>query len=546
MIINQVTLPSTKEGLRFDWHAPLKEDFITNLADRVLKQIQLSQSSRGITKEAAKLRQMSQTTIARHLLSALYNAHTVINSKATPIPVAVPKDSNLYSEKKTHVLNVPYSFRHFESVYKALVALTWIKVIKGKQGVAYTRIYASGTLTTTFDNLGLQWFKQTPNPKEALIILRDRIPLSIFPHKPCSKEKYTKITLETPETPETLQMADNLYRYNEFLIKHCVAFDLPDSALSTIAKAMAGDEDKYKHKYLDFSRVQLRRVFSRGDMSLHGRFYGGWWQSIPSKNKHYRTHITIDGHRTSEVDFSSVCLRIVYARKGISIDPKEDLYDIGLPEKQGAPGQRRQLVKTYINAIMNDEEETFRLEKEELRQLGLTHENLHSLVLKRHDPIKKELIAGIGLKTQFIDSRIAETIMLTMMNLGVLVLPIHDSFIVKDTHQKLLENIMLESFKKITGHPGSVDTTLPRLPMYFGYSEEDYSKVPEHLKIQPNVTLVGSGGSGGSGGSKLIHHKATKMSLYLNSWRRNQDNYSLSYPWNLNQSPKVPKVSWLA
>ena len=126
------------------------------------------------------------------------------------------------------------------------------------------------------------------------------------------------------------------------------------------------------------------------------------------------------------------------------------------------------------------------------------------------------------------------------MDLGVLVLPIHDSFIVKDTHQKLLENIMLESFKKITGHPGSVDTTLPKLPMYFGCSKEDYSKVPEHLKMQPNVTLVGSGGS------TLIHHKATKMSLYLNSWRRNQDNYSLSYPWNLNQSPVVPKVSWLA
>ena len=536
MTINQVTLPSTKEGLRFDWHAPLKEDFITNLADRVLKQIQLSQSSRGMTKEAAEQRHKSQITIAIHLLSALYNAHTVISSKDTRAPVSVPKDSNIYSVNKTHVLNVPYSFRHFESVYKALIALAWIKVIRGKQGAAYTRIYASGTLATTFDNIGLQWFKQTPNPQEALVILKDRVPLEILPHKPYSKEKYTKITLETPDTPETLRMAQNLYRYNEFLIKHCVAFDLPDSALHTIAKAMAGNKDKYKLKYLDFSRVQLRRVFSRGDMSLHGRFYGGWWQSISSKKKHYRTHITIDGHRTCEVDFSSVCLRIVYALKGISIDPKEDLYDIGLPEKQGAPGQRRDLVKKYINAIMNDEKGTFRLKKEKLRQLGLTHEDLHSLVLKRHDPIKEELIAGIGLKTQFIDSRIAETIMLTMMDLGVLVLPIHDSFIVIDKHQKLLENIMLESFKKITGHPGSVDITLPRLPMYFGYSTEDYSKVPEHHKVQATVTLVGPGDS------RLIDQKATKMSLYLKSWRLTQGNYSLSYPGNINQSPVVPRV----
>ena len=65
---------------------------------------------------------------------------------------------------------------------------------------------------------------------------------------------------------------------------------------------------------------------------MHGRFYDGWWQSIPSKDWQYRTHITIDGQRTCEVDYSSVCLRIVYALKGISIDPEEDLYDIGLPE----------------------------------------------------------------------------------------------------------------------------------------------------------------------------------------------------------------------
>ncbi|MCS5594780.1 MAG: hypothetical protein NZ730_09590 [Porticoccaceae bacterium] len=412
-MITQITPPTVKEGQRFDWHSPIDADFITSLADSVLEEIYRSQSTRGITKEVSEKRLESRTTIAIHLLSALYNAHTVINSKGTPTPVSVPRDTNLYSEHCTHPLRVPYSYRYFDSVYQALKALGWIKVVKGQEGSAYTRIYARGELAATFDRIGLRWFKQTPNKEDALIVLRTRVESKTPTHKPYSRKKYTKITLDTPDTPETHQMAANLYRYNKFLTNHCIAFDLPDSTLYTIAKDMAGNKDNegYNLKYLDFSRVQLRRIFSRGDMSLHGRFYGGWWQSIPSKEKQYRTHITIDGHRTCEIDYSAVCLRIVYALQGISIDPKEDLYNIGLPNWQGSSDPRRQPVKTYINAIMNDEEGGYRLDKEELGFLGMTHKELHALVLRRHNPIREELIASIGLKTQLIDSQIAEDIM---------------------------------------------------------------------------------------------------------------------------------------
>ena len=134
-----------------------------------------------------------------------------------------------------------------------------------------------------------------------------------LPCRPFRKQKYPKITLDTPETPETRRMAENLYRYNEFITQHCIAFDLPDSALVTIAKAMAGNEDKYKLKHIDFSMVQLRRIFSRGDMSLHGRFYGGWWQSIPSKDwaiqdsYHHRRPQDLRSRLLSSVPKDSLC-----------------------------------------------------------------------------------------------------------------------------------------------------------------------------------------------------------------------------------------------
>jgi hypothetical protein len=432
---------------------------------------------------------------------------------------------------------MPYPYRPFATVYDCLLELGWIHIIPGKEGNGFTRIYAVGGLAAHFRMVGLRWMKQIPNSQDKLIVLRDRDRSKpLMNTRPFKKKKYPKITLETPDTPKTRKMAENLYRYNEFITQHCIAFDLPDSALVTIAKTMAGNIDKYTHRHLDFSRVQLRRIFSRGDMSLHGRFYDGWWQSIPSKDWQYRTHITIDGHRTCEVDYSSVCLRIVYALKGISIDPEEDLYDIGLPDFYS--GTKRDLVKEYINAIMNDEDEIFSLKKAQLKQLELTHEQLHALVLKRHNPIKEELKAGIGLKTQLIDSQIAEDIMLTMVDKGVLVLPIHDSFIVKDKHQRLLETVMLESFKKITGHPGSVDTTFPRLPCHFGYSKEDYAPLPDSLKVDPRLPLVNLGDSLQAEGN------TTLMSRYVSSWVDYVSNLFLSRTDNLHLSKTMGQDLW--
>ena len=507
---NYKFLPATKTGLRFDWCASINEDFILTLSKRVITQLQRYQSTRGISTLESQERAERQTNIAIKLLSALYSGHTIISSDRNPRPISFPRDSSVYKQDSSCIEQVPYSYRNVCTVYKALISMDWIKVAKGTQGTAYSRIYAHGELADIFTRVGLRWLRQTPHPPESLICLRDRVKPSNAERSFKQRKNYHKVTLETPDTADVHKMASNLFRYNQFLSEHCIAFDLPDHALYEIAKAMADDnaDDKYKPKYLDFSRIQLRRIFSRGDMTKGGRFYGGWWQGVPSKEKSFRSHITINGERTCEVDYSSVCLRIVYSLKGITIDPEEDLYDIGLPGWSGAKDSRRQPVKTYINAIMNDEDGNYRLSKSSLAILEMTHDQLHELVLRRHKPIREELIAGIGLTTQFIDSRIAEDIMLTMVDLGVLVLPIHDSFIVKAKHQRLLENTMLESFKTITGHPGSVDSTSPRLPEHFGLSDEEYSRLPGYLKDL-------------GGNLSRTHTNTSIMGLFLKSWRAN-------------------------
>ena len=60
-------------------------------------------------------------------------------------------------------------------------------------------------------------------------------------------------------------------------------------------------QDKDKLQPVNLSKRTLRRVFGRGSFERGGRFYGGWWQNIPSA---YRSVISINGKPTIEMDYS--------------------------------------------------------------------------------------------------------------------------------------------------------------------------------------------------------------------------------------------------
>jgi len=133
--------------------------------------------------------------------------------------------------------------------------------------------------------------------------------------------------------------------------------------------------------------------------------------------------------KTSEVDYSSMSLKVVYALQGIECDADDDLYDIGLDNWLGGDDPRRKLIKVFVNALMNDETGNYKLKKAELRTLGLTHKELLALVLKTYEPIADQLTAGIGMKATYLDSQIAELVIKTMQTDDIVVLPIQDSFI---------------------------------------------------------------------------------------------------------------------
>ena len=98
------------------------------------------------------------------------------------------------------------------------------------------------------------------------------------------------------------------------------------------------------------------------------------------------------------MDFSSMVLRIVYAIEGIDVSKDEDLYDISLPKWEVQRDPRRKPIKTFINAIMNDETGNFKLPSDDPWLTGVDHKTLHKLVLERYEMIDHHLSTGVGLK----------------------------------------------------------------------------------------------------------------------------------------------------
>ena len=63
-------------------------------------------------------------------------------------------------------------------------------------------------------------------------------------------------------------------------------------------------------------------------------------------------------------------------------------------------------------------------------------------ILEKHHAIADAFYSGQGLRLQYIDSQLAERVMLHFANKGVPVLPVHDSFIIAAQHQQELVTVM--------------------------------------------------------------------------------------------------------
>lgn len=422
-------------------HAP----FLASRVEIILSAVEDARSSRRGLSDAMRRDEKEAT---ERILSALYECYCSIPS----LLLAIPLSSGAYS--KVDPRRIPLGYKNVVKVIEALRRLGWVTtVVKGwydpeARSGQVSRFCASGALAQYFAEVRHRWMIQSPSQNQELIVLKDKDP-----------DTSRKFVIPTPNTSESIEYRVRLEKFNGFLFDHCICLDLPDDRLLLIADELLLNHKTQRdwHKKplpaINFLRVGLRRIFARGSLEKGGRFYDGWWQNVPSK---YRPYITIDGKKTVEIDYSGMALRILYAKEGRDIG-EDDPYSIGIPDEDS--DLKRPLIKEFVNAILNDDKKKFKLKKSELELLGVSHSQLLKLVEKRHHQIAHHFYTGVGLNLMFLDSVIAEMVMHNLMDLDIVCLPIHDSFIVRSGFEQGLDLAMKIAFKTVVDAEAKVKAT---------------------------------------------------------------------------------------
>jgi hypothetical protein len=126
--------------------------------------------------------------------------------------------------------------------------------------------------------------------------------------------------------PELRRMEGNLDAINHCLGQCFIGLHLPDSGLQRVNDEL--QRKRPEASWIDYYHRQLYRVFN-DDPQHGGRFFGGWWQEVPSE---YRKHIHLaapgqEPKWAVEFDFKSMHPAMLYAR--VRSAAPLDCYDLG-------------------------------------------------------------------------------------------------------------------------------------------------------------------------------------------------------------------------
>lgn len=337
---------------------------------------------------------------------------------------------------------------------KRLEEVGLIDLARGSYGGPYARtnrtarIRASKGLQARF--MGLKVTRDDINriAEEECIVLKDGLAFG----------DGTKL-YDFKDTDETNRMREELRAYNRVLANSFIDFP-------SLEEASINRTDSYGRVFkqaLDHHHHFVRRIFSRGSWELNGRFYGAWWQLVPSG---LRKEIYINDTPTVEVDFKGLHVSLLSAEKGVEVEG--DPYTLGNLALPGVPPELlrslvKQLVLTSLNA--KDRKSAFQSFRDGWPAnhygKGMTNEELLFLLdafTTQHPHLKELVCADQGIRLMGVDAKIAERVHRHFTAQGVPVLSVHDSFIIDYTRVTELKRVMAEASAAVVGRAMAVSS----------------------------------------------------------------------------------------
>lgn len=360
----------------------------------------------------------------RALVLDLYVAHQT----DPQLQVGINLNANSFSRGPTRY-RTPLTYKQFKAAYEGLKALGYVVMDKKgfydrtKKAGKNTKIRATDKLVALLtDQAQLHLNRITRLPNTETILLKDR----------------SKKLIDYEDTDETRTMRANLARINAVLQRCWIDLEITDAEFEQLQSQLGRDPDPEKEP-IDFTKRTLYRPFNNGSFEEGGRFYGGWWQSVP---KEYRPFITINGKRSVELDYSGLHPRMLYAIAGKELP--DEPYDIGIDPRH------RQLVKKAFNAIVNAGEMGVKqFDDYDAERVGLEWSEFLDRIKLKHSAVAGFFFTGYGVKLQYLDSSVAEKVLLHFLSGGTPCLPIHDSFIMHSGYQSELDDVMSRAYREV-------------------------------------------------------------------------------------------------
>jgi len=285
------------------------------------------------------------------------------------------------------------------------------------------------------------------------------------------KDKDGKL-LDYRDTAETERMRRLLTELNEALAATDIALKAP-GAVHDGNFIRCGEHTLYP------AMQALWRVFNRGKFTLGGRFYGGWWQQA---RKADRAFLEINGEAVAEPDYSQHHPKILYRQAGKPLN--DDAYTLDDWE--------RPLAKKAFNILINadDEKTTVLAVMQEIGGKGakVKAERLIADIKRRHKPIAQYFHSGEGRRLMRIDSDMAEQVLKNMLSRGVVVLPIHDSFVTPERYEGAVKDEMDAAF--ISAFPRVVSTGYGDLYLHMAGGVGFVLPVPAPGELFPSSVSV--------------------------------------------------------
>ena len=318
-----------------------------------------------------------------------------------------------------------------------------------------SRLRASRKLHTLFQKLTIEPYDLSLNHNEECIILRTQ-DLGKSDFQTQTKTK----SVEYDDNPQIKQMRSDLTKYNKLLSRAYI--DLPFLEDPFIERELPNGN--VQRVPINQSRKFVRRIFSRSNWEMNGRFYGGFWQQI---GKEFRKQIVIDGSPTIEVDYKGLHISILCAIKGkLDIGDPYDLGVIILPNTNLI--EQRNLVKSLVLTALNAKSPKSAFAAFRSSQTSgsftkkLSNKQLIDLLqafIEKHPYLEDDLCSDKGIELMYLDSQITSYIINKFTNLNKPVLSVHDSYIVKSRDTELLKATMKEATIKLVGYDLSAEQT---------------------------------------------------------------------------------------